>query len=108
MDFTKVDRVNFAFFQPDTDGNLYGTDAWGDPLVLFGPRNYNPAAGATSYCSWDGPLQKNCGHHYYEKGLISLVHAAGGKFVTFQCYTERNLVSLLLSVGLPCFDSSHS
>lgn len=28
MDFTKVQRVNFAFFQTDTDGNLYGTDSW--------------------------------------------------------------------------------
>jgi GH18 family chitinase len=28
MDFTKLDRVNFAFFQTDTDGNLWGTDSW--------------------------------------------------------------------------------
>jgi len=79
LDFTKVDRVNFAFFQPDVNGNLFGTDAWIDPIVLFGPIKYNPPAGATSYCSWDGPLQKNCEYHQYERGLISLVHAAGGE-----------------------------
>jgi len=79
MDFTKVDRVNFAFFQPDTNGNLYGTDSWGDPLVLFGPINYNPQPGATQYCSWDAPNQKSCSAHVYEKGLISLVHAAGAE-----------------------------
>ena len=30
MDFTKVQRVNFAFFQIDTQGNMWGTDAWGE------------------------------------------------------------------------------
>ena len=27
MDFTKVDRVNFAFFQTNVDGFIYGTDS---------------------------------------------------------------------------------
>lgn len=36
MDFTKVDVVNYAFFQTDTNGNIWGTDSWGDPNVLFG------------------------------------------------------------------------
>jgi hypothetical protein len=35
MDFTKVQRVNFAFFQTDTEGNLFGTDSWADPNSLF-------------------------------------------------------------------------
>jgi chitinase len=75
MDFTKVDRVNFAFFQPDANGNIFGTDSWGDPLALFGPQNWM----GTTHCSWDGPNQKTCNKHQYEKGLISLVHAAGGE-----------------------------
>jgi len=79
LDFTKVDRVNFAFFQSDTSGNLFGTDSWGDPIVLFGPFNYNPQAGDPTYCSWDGPNQKKCDYHHYDRGLVSLVHAAGGE-----------------------------
>eukprot|EP00554_Chaetoceros_debilis_P007329 CAMPEP_0194076696 /NCGR_PEP_ID=MMETSP0149-20130528/3460_1 /TAXON_ID=122233 /ORGANISM="Chaetoceros debilis, Strain MM31A-1" /LENGTH=1024 /DNA_ID=CAMNT_0038757527 /DNA_START=190 /DNA_END=3264 /DNA_ORIENTATION=+ len=75
MDFSKVDRVNFAFFQTDVNGFIYGTDKWGDPLVLFGPKS----GIGTNHCSWDGPSVKNCDNHYYEKGLISLVHAVGAE-----------------------------
>lgn len=35
MRFQKVDRVNFAFFQTDKDGNIWGTDKWLDPIVLL-------------------------------------------------------------------------
>ena len=75
LDFSKVDRINFAFFQPDVNGNLFGTDSWGDPLVLFGPLDWTGA----QYCSWDGPNQKACNNHRYEEGLIHLVHQAGGE-----------------------------
>ena len=75
LDFSKVDRVNFAFFQPDSNGNLFGTDSWGDPLVLFGPTD----SMGTMHCSWDAPATKSCKLHKYEKGLISLTHAAGAK-----------------------------
>ena len=30
MDFSKVTRVNYAFFQLDEDGNIWGTDEWAD------------------------------------------------------------------------------
>lgn len=30
MDFNKVTRVNYAFFQIDTAGNIWGTDDWAD------------------------------------------------------------------------------
>lgn len=35
MQFTKVDRVNFAFFQTDEAGNIWGTDSWADPITLL-------------------------------------------------------------------------
>jgi GH18 family chitinase len=79
MDFRKVQRVNFAFFQIDTQGNMWGTDAWADPNLLFGPYNWNPGEGSKKYCSWDGPNMKACNHHNYEQGLIHLVHAAGAE-----------------------------
>lgn len=82
FDYSKIDRINFAFFQPDTQGNLYGTDSWGDPLVLYGPYNYSPQPGETCFNSWVNPGAKVCNHHQYEKGLIHLVHEAGGKFAT--------------------------
>lgn len=79
MDFTKLQRVNFAFFQTDTQGAIWGTDSWADPIVLFGPYNWNPTEESKEYCSWDGPGTKNCNNHEYEKGLIHLAHAAGAE-----------------------------
>lgn len=34
MQFNKVDIVNFAFFQSDEEGNVWGTDPWADPITL--------------------------------------------------------------------------
>ena len=51
MDFSKIQRVNFAFFQTNADGDLWGTDSWADPQVLFGPSDWNPAPGGPTYCS---------------------------------------------------------
>mmetsp|Transcript_29657 Transcript_29657/g.65706 ORF Transcript_29657/g.65706 Transcript_29657/m.65706 type:complete len:559 (+) Transcript_29657:60-1736(+) len=83
MDFTKVDRVNFAFFQTDTNGNIYGTDSWADPQVLFGPIDWNPPPegdeAKTYKCSWDQPKKKACKHHKVKEGLIHLAHAAGAE-----------------------------
>lgn len=79
MNFNKVNRINFAFFQSDVNGNLYGTDSWADPNVLFGPYDYNPPSDAVKYCSHDSAGNKNCATHYYEQGLISLAHAAGAE-----------------------------
>ena len=75
MDFTKLDRVNFAYFQTDMMGNIFGTDSFGDPLALFGHRNEL----GTKHCSWDGPNEKTCNKHDHSTGLISIVHAAGAK-----------------------------
>jgi len=71
--------VNFAFFQTDTQGNIWGTDSWADPNVLFGPYNWNPTEGSKEYCSWASPTERACSHHTYELGLIHLVHAAGAE-----------------------------
>lgn len=71
--------VNFAFFQTDVQGNIWGTDSWADPNVLFGPYNWNPAEGSKEYCSWDSPTERACSHHNYEQGLIHLVHTAGAE-----------------------------
>jgi len=35
MQFNKVDRVNYAFFQTDVTGNIWGTDSWADPITLL-------------------------------------------------------------------------
>jgi GH18 family chitinase len=40
MKFQKVDRVNYAFFQTNPDGDIWGTDPWADPLNLFGPVDW--------------------------------------------------------------------
>jgi len=83
LDYSKVTIVNFAFFQTDTQGYLYGTDSWADPQVLFGPQNWNPSDDSSSApdyrCHWSGPNKKACGHYKLEDGLIYLVHQAGAK-----------------------------
>ena len=35
MNFSKVQRVNFAFFQTNESGDIWGTDSWADPNLLF-------------------------------------------------------------------------
>jgi len=80
FDYRKYTRVNFAFFQTNEQGDLFGTDSWADPNTLFGPYNWNGVEGVdTKYCSWDLPGEKMCAHHFYEKGLLHLVKAAGAE-----------------------------
>ena len=53
--------------------------------ILFGPYNWNGAENETEHCSWDTPTTKNCKYHFYEKGLIHLVHAAGAEIYVSVC-----------------------
>ena len=96
MDFSKVQRVNFAFFQTNESGDLWGTDAWADANLLLGPYNWNPQEGSKEYCSWDAPNVKACNHHFYEEGLIYLVHDAGAEVssVLHKQSSSLNLQSL--------------
>ena len=63
----------------DLQGNLFGTDEWADPQLLFGPYIYNEAeqTNANYKCSWDGPNVKNCNHHDLSKGIVQLAHSVG-------------------------------
>ena len=83
MDFSKITRANFAFFQITTDGEIYGTDSWADPITLFGPYDWMAEEGF-QYCSWDEPgVPPTCGYHTYQEGLIYLAHKAGAEVVRF-------------------------
>jgi hypothetical protein len=42
VNFAKYTWINYAFFQPDSQGNLYGTDEWADPQSLVGPYLQTP------------------------------------------------------------------
>ena len=46
LDHSKVTRYNFAFFQVTTTGEIFGTDSWADPIVLFGEMNWAAVPGA--------------------------------------------------------------
>lgn len=78
LDFRKVQRVNYAFFQPDAQGNIFGTDRWGDPQLLFGPYS-EKLMGGIQKCSYDGPNEVNCAYHEHNAGIINLAHAAGAE-----------------------------
>ena len=71
-----MQRVNYAFFQPDAQGNIYGTDRWGDPQLLFGPYSSKMASGIQK-CSYDGPNEVNCAYHEHNMGIINLAHRVG-------------------------------
>ena len=79
MDFTKVQRVNYAFFQPDVNGKIFGTDRWGDPQLLFGPYDQQGAGGGVQRCSYDGPNEVNCAYHEHNSGLINRAHSQGAE-----------------------------
>ncbi len=72
-------RYNFAFFQIDVKGNIWGTDGFADPIVLLGEQDWSAAEGeGTVYCSWDSPGGvPACATRAYETGLISQAHSAG-------------------------------
>jgi chitinase len=79
MDFSKITRANFAFFQITTDGDIFGTDSWADPICLFGPYDWMAEDGF-KYCSWDAPGEPpKCGYHNYQEGLLYLAHKAGAE-----------------------------
>lgn len=73
-----MQRVNYAFFQPDAMGNIYGTDRWGDPQLLFGPYS-SLLGGGVQKCSYDGPNEVNCAYHEHNTGIINRAHAAGAE-----------------------------
>ena len=81
MDFTKITRVNFAFFQITEDGYIFGTDSWADPITLFGFYDWMSELGTVhTYCSWDAPNEPStCSAHNYEEGLIYRAHKAGAE-----------------------------
>lgn len=77
--YLPLNTRNFAFFQTDVNGNIWGTDSWADPNLLFGPYNWNPSEDDAEYCSWDTASTKNCKSHHYEEGLIYLAHKQGAE-----------------------------
>ncbi|KAL7525232.1 hypothetical protein ACHAXR_000911, partial [Thalassiosira sp. AJA248-18] len=57
-----ITRINYAFFQSDGDGNIYGTDDWAEGC----------------YCHYTKPNFKSCQfHNAQESGLIYLAHQNG-------------------------------
>ncbi len=74
VDFAKYTWINYAFFQPDLQGNLYGTDKWANPQSLVGPYLQDPAAHTEDNkgCLWDGHGVQNCNHHDLSRGLLHL------------------------------------
>lgn len=82
LDYKKITRVNFAFFQTDEEGNIWGTDEWADPRVLFGDVDASKgecsAGQPKCRCSWVEPQYKSCMYHKEQTGLIWLTHQARG------------------------------
>ena len=64
MDFSKYTIINYSFFQTDKDGNIWGSDAWADSILLRGQYDYND------------PIQPS---YFPNTSLIDLAHVAGAK-----------------------------
>jgi hypothetical protein len=78
VDFAKYTWINYAFFQPDSQGNLYGTEEWANLQLLVGPYLQDAAVHTedNKRCSWDGPGVQNCNHHNLSRGLLHLAAIA--------------------------------
>ncbi|KAL3815838.1 hypothetical protein ACHAXA_007480 [Cyclostephanos tholiformis] len=86
--YDRLTRVNFAFFQPDANGNIWGTDEWADPNVLYGNIDYtrgDPQGTGTCavhgdmgcVCHRVGPTDRACAYRLLDEGLIHNAHVAG-------------------------------
>ncbi|MCU0428798.1 MAG: glycoside hydrolase family 18 protein [Cytophagaceae bacterium] len=66
LDYSKYTILNYSFFQTDLDGNLTGTDAWADSILLRGKIDWGVST-----------------NEYYEyfpnTSLIDIAHAWGVK-----------------------------
>ena len=98
LDHSKVTRYNFAFFQTNADGDIWGTDDYADPIVLYGEIDWNWLPGQpSSYCSWTKPGQPPyCQGHRYETGLIYQAHKASVEvYISIGGWTLSNTFSSL-------------
>jgi chitinase len=78
LDFTKISRVNFASFQLNEGGSIWGTDVNADAQILYGPIDWNPPKDAKKYCHFtSSDSTPACQHHDAEKGLIRSAHSVG-------------------------------
>jgi len=66
FDFSKYTIINYSFFQTDKEGNLFGTDAWADSILLRGKYDYG------------NPVQPA---YYPNTSMIDLAHVAGAKVI---------------------------
>ncbi|MEY3416895.1 MAG: hypothetical protein RL060_1006 [Bacteroidota bacterium] len=64
MDFSKYTIINYSFFKADKEGQLTGSDAWADSILLRGLFDYNEAIQPA---------------YIKNTSLIDLAHVAGTK-----------------------------
>ena len=88
-------------------GNIYGTDSWCDPQLLFGPYS-SKFGGGVQKCSYDGPGVVNCAYHEMNSGLIVQAHGSGAEVYPSIgecfCFVERDIVCCVV---LCCFACGH-
>ncbi|KAL7495155.1 hypothetical protein ACHAWT_006216 [Skeletonema menzelii] len=81
IDYTKLTRINYSSFQINNYGKIYEANPTIDPMVLYGPYDWNPDASKrdVKYCHKNSPELGlgQCAHHFYEQGLIGLSHMNG-------------------------------
>ncbi|MBX9850692.1 MAG: glycoside hydrolase family 18 protein [Cytophagaceae bacterium] len=63
LDYSKYTILNYSFFAPDAEGNLFGTDAWADSVLLRGKIDWAKAQPA----------------YFPNTGLVDIAHAWGVK-----------------------------
>ena len=77
-DHSKVTRYNFAFFQINKEGDIWGTDGYADPIVLLGEDDWSANDASPKTCSWGSPGgPPACAARRPETGLIFQAHEAG-------------------------------
>ena len=81
IDYTKLTRINYSSFNINTYGKIYENNPTIDPLVLYGPYDWNPPPSKLhiKYCHKNSPELGvgQCSNHFYEQGLLGLSHMNG-------------------------------
>ena len=82
MDFSKMTRANFAFFQTNTDGDIFGTDSWADPICLWGFNDWMEEDGFS--------IAHGMNRENEKKKHINIIYTTSISYSNCKCFNTRS------------------
>ena len=71
LDYSKYTILNYSFFAPDTNGNLFGTDAWADSILLRGKVDWG-ISNESNYIYYPNTSVIDIAHTWGVKVMVSI------------------------------------